>query len=562
MYLSIQDLKCSKLSEIYDTISRTDIENILDNNNLDSYCNNMLNTHKTQLLDDSNDPVVLAKLFEKYIESTPNLFLVKRNESLLTKIKQYVQESITSERGITPFQALILSQSFLPPKFTQGFDDIPNNIHFPQDHHIHKNTNIGWYFLVSNINTLEGLKYGVVLIFWYLPIFPEPFLVSNNIDPKSFFCHFITFTITDIMNQTFYKNNSGLVNNNTGLLNSSTLQDGHIHYTSGKNLLYSKEDNLSHLFINVEDTSVNQDSMSIQMEIKASKPLFLQGDGGCAPCFDRTGSLYYSYPRYSIENIILSVNSKILVSNTTIDKLNSFVWLDHQWTYQMMRETYFKNTFVQALSNITPKPSFNGWFWFCGHLMDGRDMTAVVASKYIDSLPIHHKTYENLAYKMINKNGSTSELKVDGSMVAKHWKSMKWNSITLFVPTEWDLYMGNERFTFKSLYDFPIFPNRMGDFVREGPVSIYKENELIGEGFAEVAGFLSSKEDYFNYKLELLGSNLKQDSDFITQNKISNPNDQVVNSYLYFLLIGLILILFILLFVMGIRYLLKKSKKP
>ena len=553
--------QCENIYNIYKNITKTDVEHLLDTNNLQKYCYTLLESNKTKLLDSSNDNMTIARLFETYLYSVPNVFLVKRNNELLDKIKKYVKESIQSEIGLTPIQATVLMYNLLPPKYTQWNQDVPTQIIFPDDHHMHKEQ-YGWYFIVGNINTNTHKKYAVVLILWYFPIFPKKFLQDQNYSVNDFTCQFITYTLTDIHNQNFYKNNSGIVMYNTGLLHHSMPQystTNPIIYSSGKNIMKSQSENLNKLYIHFEDISTNNELLTFDCTLDAIKPYFLQGKDGCLPCIDRVGSLYYSYPRYQIEYINIKSNNVQMVQTSDIDPSSSLFWLDHQWTYQLFSESFVNNIFLRAYLNIKKTPSFNGWFWFLGHLQDGRDFTAVVMSKRLSKLPTHHETYENMGYTIINKDGSTEPFKM-GTMVAKHWKSIHWNDdLELWVPTEWDLHFDDERFTLKSLYDSPIFENRTGDFVREGPVSIYKHKKIVGEGFSEMAGVFTNIRSYYYNKLKILGGSILEDKESIINILIEKPNDQIVISYSFFILFFLFIIFIILFIWISIKYTIKDS---
>jgi predicted secreted hydrolase len=560
------ELFCETVDKLYsDTVTKTDLINSLTvpghpAQTIDAYCQQGLATagSKFMFTNSSNDPLHCAHLYKAYIRETPELFLVDGKPDLVQKITDYIDYLVVTGEGLTAQKARTL-QGMLPANFTQGYDriDEQRGVRFPRDHHVHTNTaGGGWYFIVGNmINEAQNKKVGIQIIFYYAPLFPREFLRSRGLADDAYMLQSMAFSITVESGATkaYYHNNTGLVSVNTGLAQHSVESDKKVFFSVGNSFLLSKDNDLAMLDVIATDVDAQGKVMVCSLQLAATKPLFLQGNHrGCTPCVSGAGSLYYSYPRYSVQAVSVAYDGASIMEyaqgtpctdKNLCPKLDrSFFWLDHQWVYALSG-AYLDNLSLRALENLSSASPMAGWFWFMAHLNDGRDWTfAASQDKTLDKLPVGEmKVTSNVEGKIVEANGLVSKLFDQGSLVARKWVAVTINTglakkktVTAYLATEFvvRLTTGQE---FLVMVDSgtadaaaPVQMSRNGGFVREGTSRIYENvanpQTVLGFGYVEMAFFFVSQQDQDDVTYEILGGALQANQGKISDRVRAKPD--------------------------------------
>ena len=544
---------------------------------ISKYCDSMQSVGgQFMLLNANNDPLHLAHLYRDFLVETPTVFLVDNKPELVQAILDYVENLILTGEGLTPQRASILN-GILPAQYSQGYDRINHKLEFPRDHHIKTNVSAGWYFLVGNVLSVKDKqKMGLELIFWYYPIFPRDFLKSRSLPDDAFLLQSVTVALTVIQgsSKSFFSNATGLVMTNSGAAKHSLPEGKKVFFSVGNSSLLSDSNDLSNLTVVARDVDTQTGApLLMYLKLKAVKPLFYQGNGkGCTPCTAGLGTLYYSYPRYKIEDIQLQYGTlSAPMTAKDFDLPNSSFWLDHQWVYGFFAAAFPENVMVRALSNFY-NSSFSGWYWFMGHLYDGRDFTfSRYCDSHMDSLPAGDVVMtDKTEAKVISPVGVASKIFTDNKIVAKSWISVQLGSVggsnvivTAFVPTECVLTIDGEEFSMKADYPAPITKNRQGAYVREGSVTIHNSaGTVIGHGFMEMTGWFISQKDEDSSIYTLLGGALLDNRRHIADLSRRNPNWGLkLQSILFLILIAIVIFLIFVLLPLYIIYVLVMAYK-
>ena len=582
------ELFCDTVDKLYsDPVTKTDLINSLTvpgqpTQTLDAYCQEGLATAGSKFIftDSSNDPIHCAHLYKDYIRETPGLFLVDGKPDLMKKITDYIDHLVVTGEGLTAQKARTL-QGMLPANFTQGYDriDEQRGVKLPRDHHVHTNTaGGGWYFIVGNmINEAQNKKVGIQIIFYYAPLFPRDFLRSRGIADDAYLLQSMAFSITveSGNTKTYYHNNTGLVSVNTGLAKHSVKSDKRVFFSVGNSFLLSKDNDLAMLDVMATDVDAQGKVMVCSLQLAATKPLFLQGNSrGCTPCVSGAGSLYYSYPRYSVQAVSVAYDGASIMEYTqgtpctnknlcpALDR--SFFWLDHQWVYALSG-AYLDNLLLRALENLSSASPMVGWFWFMAHLDDGRDWTfAASQNKRLDKVPVGEmKVTSNVEGKIVEANGLVSKLFNQGSLVARKWVAVSINTglakkktVTAYLATEFVIQLTTgQEFLVKvdsgtADAAAPVQMYRNGSFVREGTSRIYENvanpQTVLGFGYVEMTFFIVSQQDQDDVTYEILGGALQENQDKISERVRANPGWFLKLQSVIFLIVFAALVILIL----------------
>lgn len=528
---------------------------------LPDLCNTLPLASKNSFLGIYNDPMFVAHLFHKYLHWCPDIALTDPNPELVHRIKTYVKERISAGTGLTP-QLVATLRSLLPAKYSFGFDRIPAGVQLPADHHVHPNAQSGWYFIVGNVFSKSGAKFGVEVIFWYSPLFPRNFLHAHGIPEGAFFTQSMSLAVVDSAGNRFAHNKVALLTGAMALTAHSDANATEVFFSVGRSFMQSEDASLSVLSINSQDVDAASGlAINVAFTLQSTKPLFMQGSGksGCVPCIDGLGTLYYSYPRYTISDFSLAVDfpdgGPLRLATTDIDQTRSFFWLDHQWTYGFFGKSYVSSVITRAIGNIVKPVGFAGWFWFAGHLADGRDFTMTVAMA--DALlelpkgPMKFGGNATAGAKFIGADGVAGK-QIKGCAVTVgdwfSWPIPGLSAMTAFLARSFTLTLSDEVFLLRVDYDAPVSVTRTGGIYREGPATIYSGDgqTMLGSAFVEMANIVVTEQDSRNIPLGILGGSLQLDGDAV-RNLSSRPVPcgLVVKSVVLLVAIFLLTLLFL-----------------
>lgn len=576
------DALCQKTGAVYkNSLFGTDQKNAIGVADLSDYCRKLETVAAAKIfVDDSNDPMTLAGLYIKFIDETPSVFLVDANPDLVSLIRQYVVQLIGTGEGLSLQRALILN-TLLPAQYCQGFDSIKEGVVLPRDHHINSNVESGWYFIVGNLATKSGDAYGIEIVFFHFPVFPRYFLLQNGYPESAFLCFYVTAAVMQKSTNVYVHNASGIVSPNNGLVKYSrptdglNKNDGNVFLAVGNTYFASEQNDLSHIQVNLQDVDSAGNPMVVFMKLSATKPLFYQGDNvGCAPCVDSAGTLYYSYPRYKIDQIRFQFNNSAVIDEQTIDLAKSIFWLDHQWTYRFFNPSYLDNVLLRSISNLSRR-KIEGWYWFLGHLDDGRDFTfADLIYERVEKLPVGDVVSDGLmGAKIIDVSGKASDFTRDCSLTSKKWTASpvrmennfpESSTVTVYLPTECLLRIGNEEFLMVADIALPVSVSRRGGVVREGICTIYKNDAgrtRLGVGYIENQSWMVSQADQDRLTFGILSGLLKDENEMVSTLSRREPSASVKVFSVLFIIFLVVVVLCAVAFTGYIGYKLYRNWK-
>jgi len=416
------------------------------------------------------------------------LMIDRVKASLVPLVKRYPARydllAEVAEKGFNNTQNYALP-NFLSQDYFKGYSDMNTYkaLTFPQDHRAQLDFQFGWYFWSGNFLDENNNVVDVVIVFFRRALYPPP--IASELG------------ISDIENQIVqtvvavnYADKNLHVTGSNPIISGTS---GEIVYEIepfiariGENSAQSlQKDKMFPMKIIVNDPNKE---LKIDLNLKESKPLLLQGDEGKVPSIFGLGTWYYSYPN-------IKTTGSVTYQGETRN-LTGKMWMDHQWMSGISPTGYPKNIAVQALATIisgfngkTPK-SF-GWDWSDVQFDDNTEVT--FASPHSDRTDELQNMGENppanttriISGKYINVDGS-SEV-ITGTVTINNW--MRSPRSHAWYPNGWEVKFPdkNMEFTMTSTVD-DQFIYSVASEIREGGTIVKGTKdgkEISGYGFGE-----------------------------------------------------------------------------
>jgi predicted secreted hydrolase len=219
----------------------------------------------------------------------------------------------------------------------------------PLDHGPHFEFQTEWWYYTGNVTAADGRRFGFQLTFFRRGLAPGPppegpGLASNQV----YFAH---FAITDVAvgrhtaTERFSRGAAGL-SGATGRPFAVWLEDWRAD---------SLNSDGSAVRLNAHDAA---SGLSLDLELKATKPLVAHGDSGLSPKSDESGnaSYYIGYTRLSARGRIGIAEVGGASPARREVEVTGEAWFDHEWS-------------TSALGRGAV-----GWDWFSLQLDDGREL--------------------------------------------------------------------------------------------------------------------------------------------------------------------------------------------
>lgn len=216
--------------------------------------------------------------------------------------------------------------------------DTPREFIFPDDHGVHPNFQTEWWYFTGNTDTSDGEKFGYQLTFFRRAILPEPQVITRKSNLAVNQVYMAHFALTDISGGQFYSFER--FSRGDGLTAGAT-NDPYMSVWL-KDWFVSQIDNDSF------QLTAAVEGLSIDLILKDSDGILLQGDNGLSRKSLETASYYYSLPRILTDGSITVQQQEYEVSGLS--------WMDHEFS-----------TSTLAAGQI-------GWDWFSLHLDDGKNI--------------------------------------------------------------------------------------------------------------------------------------------------------------------------------------------
>lgn len=212
---------------------------------------------------------------------------------------------------------------------------------FPRDHGPHPGYRIEWWYLTTNLNDAKGRAYGGQWTLFRLAVRPpgerEPSDAWQN--DQVFMAHFAITTPDDHVSfQRYSRSRQDQEMSRAGVTAepfSAWLDDW---------VLQSIRSDWLPL-----EVKARQDEYALQLKLRSSSPLVLQGEAGFSKKHSNGGgSFYYSQPFLKASGELLIDGQKIPVTGEA--------WLDREWSSQFLQGGQV------------------GWDWFSLHLDSGEKL--------------------------------------------------------------------------------------------------------------------------------------------------------------------------------------------
>jgi len=458
---------------------------------------------RQKLLEGKNTQAVLGKNVFTLLDQLEGSFLplVQRYPDRYQLLKE------RAAQGLTARQAYNLVD-LLGEDYFDGFGSIPGNatLTFPEDHKPHFDFQTGWYFFAGNFNDLQGNSYGILCMFFRRALFP-PYLAKrmglSDLDNQVVD---VQFGVTLGDKKLHLQGHNALIAGSSGLVKYNT---NPFLAQVGKNIMQSfRKDKLFPMKIHFKDPAI---PLEVNLLLKESQPILLQGDQGRAPAIYGLGSLYYSIPGIKAHGFINYQGQEKQVAGV--------MWMDNQWMAGIMPSGYAKNIFIRALANSINGFSGQaregwGWDWNEVQFEDGSEVTfSAMHSTYSEILknrgpnPPGRITRPIAAGKFVDPSGRAVD--VSGEVTLTRWvlspASRAW------FPCQWEVAIPTVKLKFSLT---PLVNNQLMYFAnaseyKEGAVAAHGSRDgkpIKGVGFAESVAY-AGYDYYLKTKFAILGIN-------------------------------------------------------
>jgi len=275
-----------------------------------------------------------------------------------------------SLKGLTPQQALCVS-NLAGPQSAYGFALVePGSFSFPQDHGPHWDIATSWYFFVAHLWP-EGSSHDdkpISVVYVIKRNSPTPPMMWGDDIPLNHQIIQIYASVT-FPDQGIREGTIRVVGGNTGRVK---LQASPFLWKVDEDGLEGLGDSIMPLRVYYNDAATN---VKIDLTLTASKPFFLEGDKGCDPCVYGLGYRYYSFSLLQATGSVVAGDRKANVTGIG--------WMDHQYGSGMEPLGYFHgNDCIQALANVEKQfqpPGFLPmWNWYCIQLNNKVEITVAI----------------------------------------------------------------------------------------------------------------------------------------------------------------------------------------
>jgi hypothetical protein len=269
----------------------------------------------------------------------------------------------------------------------------------------------------------------------------------------------------------------------------------------------------------------------IDLTFGGGKGYLLQGAGGCTPCCDGVGTIYYSIPGLRLD----PAASFLTYGDEEVTLASGIFWFDHQWG---MLSAVPQSAVTRAAGNLKPADP-GGWDWFEAQFDGDRQITcaaphrAAMHAFYFQTGPKPPGAMQvAVTGKYMDAAGATHD--VTGTLVVNEWiKSEKSPAPAEYPPTHtwypnrWEFQFGAEvPEDIRSFTMTPIVSAGQSGFFAGG--AQYSEGAVylrdaagneIGRGFAESVDYA----DTLANRLRLAG--LPADAEMIALFGATRPSE-------------------------------------
>jgi predicted secreted hydrolase len=351
-----------------------------------------------------------------------------------------------------------------PGPSSEGFAraTAPRPFVLPADHGPHLEYQTEWWYYTGNLSAADGRRFGFQLTFFRRGFAPGPSPEGAGLAARH--VYFAHFAITDVAARRHvaaerFSRGAGSLAGATGGPFAVWLEDWRADALTRDG---------SAVRVVARDAA---SGLSLDLDLRATKPLVAHGDRGLSPKSDEPGnaSYYVGYTRLSARGRIAPAGGTAAV------EVEGEAWFDHEWS-------------TSALG-----ASAVGWDWFSLQLDDGRELMHFQIRREDGSLePVSGGT-------LVERDGRTRRLaREDVSVdVLDHWKSPQTGTR---YPSRWRVQVPSEAL------DLVVEPWLADQEMRtsfvywEGAVrlsGVSGGRRVQGQGYVEMTGYARSMQGVF-----------------------------------------------------------------
>lgn len=270
---------------------------------------------------------------------------------------------------LSPQASYAMALNFLGPPATIGYDMVPNraNFRFPRDFSPKPRSHVGWHFFVGSCWDVDGVEYGVELMFFQSGILPPPLAAGLGLteDENQVVEQQLAISVAG---EGHWQADPVVLSGASGLVSHT---ESPFTYHLGRNSFtcHHPED-----FFPITITAWGVDrgedperELGIDINFTSGKQYLFQGADGCMPAVDGVGSLYYSIPGISLDPTC----STLTLDGRTVQLARGQFWFDRQWGYI----SGVSRSRVMRAATYSSDPSPSGWDWFMAQFTGDRQVT-------------------------------------------------------------------------------------------------------------------------------------------------------------------------------------------
>lgn len=234
---------------------------------------------------------------------------------------------------------------------TEGFAEMApdGELRFPDDHDMHPDFRIEWWYVTANLEDERGREYGVQWTLFRQALTP-PEEVGEAREPSTWqdgqvwMAHAALTTVDDHVHaERFGRSGGGQAGVRTEPVYEAWLDHWSLRHVTPPGMAEpATEDPFSHLAVRADD-----DKFAFELALQTDQPLVPQGESGFSVKSERgQASWYYSQPFYR-------ANGTLTLGNGEVAQVAGDAWLDREWSSQPLA------------------PEQIGWDWFSLSLNTG-----------------------------------------------------------------------------------------------------------------------------------------------------------------------------------------------
>lgn len=270
---------------------------------------------------------------------------------------------------LSPQAAYAITTNLLGPAAQVGYDMVPTkaNFQFPRDFGPKQRSAVSWHFFVGSCWDVDGVEYGVELMFFQAALLPPPFAAGFGLTDDDNQVVELQLAIS-VAGGEHLQADPVVLGGTSGLVQHT---ENPFSYHLGRNaIVCHREDEFFPITITghgVDRGDTPERELGLDITFTSGKQYLFQGADGCMPSVDGVGSLYYSIPNLQLDPTC----STLTIDGRTVQLARGTFWFDRQWGYL----SGVPRSKVMRAMNFSSDPQPSGWDWFMAQFTGDRQVT-------------------------------------------------------------------------------------------------------------------------------------------------------------------------------------------